>query len=97
MGRKGKREYIQVLRLMELFARDVVAAAITDAIRIGAIGFDAVKQLTLAKAASGTLVDIPRDSYAAEGIPEHLSADRSQPACQDKARFQRGPSRSTRR
>ena len=49
MGRKGKREYIQVLRLMELFARDVVAAAITDAIRIGAIGFDAVKQLTLAK------------------------------------------------
>ena len=49
MGRKGKREYIQVLRLMELFARDVVAAAITDAIKLGAIGFDAVKQLTLAK------------------------------------------------
>jgi hypothetical protein len=49
MGRKGKREYIQVLRLMELFARDVVAAAINDAIKLGAIGFDAVKQLTLAR------------------------------------------------
>ena len=49
MARKGKREYIQVLRLMELFARDVVAAAITDAIKLGAIGFDAVKQLTLAR------------------------------------------------
>ena len=40
MGRKGKREYIQVLRLMELFARDVVAAAINDAIKLGAMGFD---------------------------------------------------------
>lgn len=49
MGRKGKREYIQVLRLMELFAQPVVAAAITDAIRLGAIAFDAVKQLTLAR------------------------------------------------
>jgi transposase len=49
MARKGKREYIQVLRLMELFARDVVAAAIADAIKLGAIGFDAVKQLTLAR------------------------------------------------
>lgn len=49
MGRKGKREYIQVLRLMELFARDVVAAAVNDAIKLGAIGFDAVKQLTLAR------------------------------------------------
>ena len=49
MARKGKREYIQVLRLMELFARDVVAAAITDAIKLGAISFDAVKQLTLAR------------------------------------------------
>ena len=49
MGRKGKREYIQVLRLMELFAQPVVAAAIADAIKLGAISFDAIKQLTLAK------------------------------------------------
>jgi transposase len=49
MGRRGKREYIQVLRLMELFARPIVAAAIVDAIKLGAIGFDAVKQLTLAR------------------------------------------------
>ena len=38
-GRKGKREYIQVLRLMELFAQPVVAAAVTDAIKLGAISF----------------------------------------------------------
>jgi hypothetical protein len=49
MGRKGKREYIQVLRLMELFAQPIVAAAVTDAIKLGAIAFDAVKQLTLAR------------------------------------------------
>jgi len=49
MGRKGKREYIQVLRLMELFARDVVAAAVNDAIKLGAIGFDAVKHLVLCR------------------------------------------------
>lgn len=49
MGRRGKREYIQVLRLMELFAQPIVAAAISDAIKLGAIGFDAVKQLALAR------------------------------------------------
>lgn len=49
MGWKGKREYIQVLRLMEPFAQPIVAAAIGDAIKLGAISFDAVKQLTLAR------------------------------------------------
>jgi len=49
MGRKGKREYIQVLRLMELFAQPIVAAAVADTIKLGAISFDAVKQLVLAK------------------------------------------------
>ncbi len=49
MGRRGKREYIQVLRLMELFAQSIVAAAVADAIKLGAISFDAVKQLVLAK------------------------------------------------
>ena len=45
MGNRGKREFIQVLRLMEMFAQAVVAAAVSDAIQLGAIGFDAVKQL----------------------------------------------------
>ena len=49
MGNRGKREFIQVLRLMETFSEAVVAAAVTDAIRLGAPGFDAVKQLVVAR------------------------------------------------
>ncbi len=49
MGNRGKREFIQVLRLMEAAPKDVVASAVTEAIRLGAIGFDAVKQITLAR------------------------------------------------
>jgi transposase len=48
MGTRGKREFIQVLRLMEAFPQAGVAAAAKNAIRIGAISFDAVKQLLLA-------------------------------------------------
>ncbi|HEY5057059.1 MAG TPA: IS21 family transposase, partial [Acidobacteriaceae bacterium] len=49
MGNRGKREFIQVLRLMEAIPSNVVTDAVTDAIRLGAIGFDAVKQIALAK------------------------------------------------
>ena len=49
MGNRGKREFIQVLRLMEAAPKDVVASAVTEAIRLGAIGFDAVKQIALAR------------------------------------------------
>jgi hypothetical protein len=38
-----------VLRLMEAIPKDVVTCAVTEAIRIGAIGFDAVKQIALAR------------------------------------------------
>jgi hypothetical protein len=37
MGNRGKREFIQVLRLMEVFPEAIVVAATTDAIRLGAI------------------------------------------------------------
>ena len=47
-GRAGKREYIQVLRLTEIAPPAVVASAITQAIRRGMIGFDAIKQLLVA-------------------------------------------------
>jgi transposase len=47
MGKQGKREFVQVLRLMEVFPLDDVAAAARDAIARGAIGFDAVKHLIL--------------------------------------------------
>ena len=35
MGRRGKREYLQVLRLLETFAMGEVHAAIKDALRLG--------------------------------------------------------------
>lgn len=49
MGNRGRREFIQVLRLLEAISMAIVAAAVTEAIRLGAIGFDAVKQITLAR------------------------------------------------
>ena len=49
MGKQGKREFVQVLRLIEVFHADEVAAAVRDAIARGAIGFDAVKHLVLCR------------------------------------------------
>jgi len=49
MGKRGKREFIQVLRLTEIFPESVVVGAALDAIRLNAIGFDAVKQLVVAR------------------------------------------------
>lgn len=49
MGNRGKREFIQVLRLLEACPMATVTEAVTEAIRLGAIGFDAVKQIALAR------------------------------------------------
>jgi hypothetical protein len=49
MGPRGKREYVQVLRLMEIAPMPAVSAAVAEAIRRGVIGFDAVKQLVVAR------------------------------------------------
>jgi transposase len=49
MGKHGKREYVQVLRLLEVFCFEDVLAGIRDAIERGAIGFDAVKHLVLCR------------------------------------------------
>ena len=48
-GPRGKREYIQVLRLHEDFPARQVAAAVRDAVKRRLIGFDAVKHLLLAR------------------------------------------------
>ena len=48
MGNRGKREFIQVLRLLEAMSLEVVAAAVSQAIHLGAIGFDAVKLIARA-------------------------------------------------
>ena len=42
MGRRGKREFVQVLRLLEHFSHQEVHHAVKDALRLGAISFDAV-------------------------------------------------------
>jgi len=47
MGRRGKREYVQVLRLLETFSQEEVHSAVKDALRLGALSFDAVKHLLL--------------------------------------------------
>jgi len=49
LGKAGKREYVQVLRLLETFEMDTLTAAIKDAQRLGAISFDAVKHLVLCR------------------------------------------------
>ena len=49
MGNRGKREFIQVLRLMETIPMPIVTDAVTEAIRLGAIGFDAIKLIALAR------------------------------------------------
>ena len=49
MGKSGKREYVQVLRFLETFDQEALHGAIKDALRLGAIGFDAVKHLLLCR------------------------------------------------
>ena len=49
MGKRGKREFVQVLRLLETFGLDDVVAGVQEAIARGAVGFDAVKHLVLCR------------------------------------------------
>ena len=47
MLKAGRREYVQVLRLLESFDLGDLHVAVKTALRMGAIGFDAVKHLVL--------------------------------------------------
>ena len=49
MGSRGKREFVQVLRLMENFRTEEVYEAVRDALRLGAMSFDAIKHLVLCR------------------------------------------------
>jgi len=49
MAKKGKREYVQVLRLLETFEMGHVHGAVRQALGLGAIGYDAVKHLVLCR------------------------------------------------
>ena len=48
-GKTGKREYVQVLRLLERFGMDELHGAIKDALHKRAISFDAIKHLALCR------------------------------------------------
>ena len=47
MIKAGRRAYVQVLRLLETFEMADLQVAVKNALRMGAIGFDAVKHLVL--------------------------------------------------
>ena len=49
MGRRGKREFVQVLRLLEDYRLEEVQSAVREALRLGALSFDAVKHLLLCR------------------------------------------------
>ncbi len=49
MGKPGKREYVQMLRLLETFETNHVHNAVRQALDLGAIGYDAVKHLVLCR------------------------------------------------
>ena len=67
MGKAGKREYVQVLRLLETFALAEVHGAVRDALRLGAIGYDAVKHLVLCRVERRPpRLDLDRLSLSAE-------------------------------
>ena len=67
-GRAGRREYVQVLRLFETFGTDDVHAAVRHALRLGAIGFDAVKPLVLCRVEKRPpKLDLRRLSVPAQG------------------------------
>ena len=79
MGRRGKREFVQVLRLLEHFSHQEVHHAVQDALRLSAVSFDAVKHLLLCciegrppQAGSGPL-SLPapghREDHQRHGLP----------------------------
>jgi transposase len=49
LSKRGKREFVQVLRLLETFPLEEVSEAVRQALQLGAISFDAVKHLTLCR------------------------------------------------
>jgi len=49
MNKHGRREYVQVLRLLESFELADLHVAVKQALQLGAIGFDAVKHLILCR------------------------------------------------
>ena len=63
----GKREYVQVLRLIETFPLATVHGAVRDALHLNAISYDAVKHLALCRIEKrrpklSTILDVRREA-----------------------------------
>jgi hypothetical protein len=83
MGKQGRREFVQVLRLMEAFKIEEVTATVRDARARGAIGFDAVKHLVLCRIECRP----PRlDMTIYPYLPRATVATTSAKACPDSCR-----------
>ena len=87
MGKAGKREYVQVLRLLETFRLEEVEGAVGDALRLGAIGFDAGE-------APGT---VPHRAAAAQAQPRRLSVSAARPGRDDVRQVVHEPAVGARR
>jgi hypothetical protein len=79
LGKAGKREFVQVLRLLEVFPREVVTAAVGDALARGVIGFDAIKHLVLCRIEwrpprlDLTLLSLPAQGRGPDDVTRRLS------------------------
>ena len=72
MGRRGKREFAQVLRLFDHFSPGEVRAAVRDALRLGALSFDAVKHLVLCRLEGRPpRLDLELYPYPPQGAGQH--------------------------
>jgi hypothetical protein len=58
MAKRGKSEFVQVLRLLEVFRLEDVLAAVKEAIARGAVGFDAVNHLVPGNDGRGGIMSV---------------------------------------
>ena len=80
MIKAGRREYVQILRLLENFDLDDLHVAVKNALRLGAIGFDAVKHLVLCQVEKrpprldlDVYPYLPRANVAATSVASYMS------------------------
>jgi hypothetical protein len=67
--KRGRREYVQVLRLLETFSMAEVSAGVRQALRLPAISFDAIKHLVLC-AIEGRPPRLDMDNYPHLPMPK---------------------------
>jgi hypothetical protein len=74
MGTVGRREFIQVLRLMENFHQHQVEQAVSEALRLSAISFDAVKTFEQLQSLRKLTCDAARKTFNLINATDRLAA-----------------------